>query len=113
MRCQSCGFEDPDEYVYCSNCGVPRASGPDVSPAPGPSAAVAGPPIVPPRPAAPPRPIPPPRSPSPPPEPSPQRSRRARLAGEGGPVQGQEFALDQAELVIGRLSNCALPVADQ
>ncbi len=108
MRCQKCGFEDPDEYVYCSNCGEPRASSPPVSPGPGPGAAVAVPPVAPsPRPAREPRPI------GPSPEAPPRQRRRARLVGLEGPVQGQQFALDQAELVIGRLSNCALRVADQ
>src|SRR5438874_2170246 len=28
MRCPHCGFEDPEDFVFCSECGQPRVSPP-------------------------------------------------------------------------------------
>src|ERR671937_493804 len=93
MRCPHCGFEDPEDYAYCSDCGQPRlaAAPPGAYPAagdyqiagayaqmappatPGPRAAYATPGLA--------------------------EGRSARLVGLEGPVEGQEFELSQPEMV--------------
>src|SRR5438067_7246531 len=111
MRCPHCGFEDPEDFVFCSECGQPLrlAPPPDPDTYAGPVHGVAGPPGVPPRPA---------RPAGPPPGPAgggtpPAGPASARLVGLEGPVEGREFALDRPEMGVGRRSECDIAVPDQ
>src|SRR5688572_28644555 len=98
MRCPHCGFEDPEDFAFCSECGKPRAGTPAGSFSPAPS--------------YPPPPPPGAYSPQLPPTPAVRpaygimpslgEGRTARLVGIEGPVDGQEFVLDQPEMGIGR-----------
>lgn len=124
MRCQHCGFDDPEDFPFCSECGRPRASAPPPAFAPPPAYY---PPEPPPPPAGqfggyvpgggfPPaltQPQPEPRGPAPyQPEAPAATGRPARLVGTEGPVDGEEFQLTQPELTIGRRSDCDIVVAD-
>ncbi|MCC7105752.1 MAG: FHA domain-containing protein [Chloroflexi bacterium] len=142
MKCNNCGYDDPNDDRFCSECGAPKAPAPPAPYVPGPGAylppapgpAYSSPPFqpqtddfnrgfplsgVPPAPPEPPfqsgRPVDlPPRLPSaiPLPLPGPSFPDFARLVGTDGPVQGEEFPLSRQEMTIGRRSDCDIVVAD-
>ena len=106
MRCPHCGFEDPEDYAYCSDCGQPRlaAAPPGAYPAAG-DHQIAGAYAQ----------MAPPATPGPRAAyatPGPTEGRSARLVGLEGPVEGQEFELSQPEMAIGRRSDCDIVVPD-
>src|SRR5829696_4088049 len=107
MRCPHCGFEDPEEYVYCSECGQYR----NPTPVPGvpvdPFAGSAGAHVPSAAPA-----IPDPRLAFHDDAPL-DEGIGARLIGLEGRVQAQEFALDRPDMRIGRQSDCEIVIPEQ
>lgn len=100
MRCPHCQFDgDPDDYAICTECGQPRLT---AAPAPAPEHQLGG---------AAPFAAGPPAAPFGAPALGPQ-GRSARLVGIEGPVEGQEFPLDLAEMEIGRRAEAAIVVSD-
>src|SRR5689334_1066981 len=107
MRCPHCGYEDPEDFAFCSECGQPRVPTPTPFQRPPgyPPAGPSGFGPTPPPPNVPMPPLPPPLPPMPPPgyqgpptpgirppygaSPSLAEGRIARLTGIEGPVEGQ------------------------
>ena len=107
MRCPHCGFEDPEDYLYCSECGKLRGATPPPGVPVDPFGGTGE------RAAAAQRPWPP--------EPSPgagydlpqAAGATARLVGLEGRVSGQDFPLTRPETRIGRQSDCEISIPDQ
>src|SRR5687767_2435414 len=91
MRCSQCGFDDPDDFAICTECGHPRAvpaqagqhgfaagGGPALAPPPG----------------------------------FPGDAPAATLIGIEGPVEGLEVRLDRPEMGIGRRADCEILISD-
>jgi pSer/pThr/pTyr-binding forkhead associated (FHA) protein len=96
MKCSRCGFDDPDDFAICTECGQPRAGGGMPEPygaSPYGFQSRGDPALGSPNQAGPDLPT-------------------ATLMGIEGPVDGQEFRLDQPEMGIGRRSDCAILIND-
>ena len=115
MRCQFCGFDDPEDFPFCSECGRPRAAAPPsdlgrpASPLNAPPVSGYSPPHSPPLP--PPHAVGHPVAPAAPAVGGPTVAS-ARLIGTEGPVEGQEYSVDKPEFTIGRRSDCDIVVSD-
>src|SRR3712207_5964721 len=104
MRCPHCGFEDPEEYVYCSECGQYRNPTPTPGASASPFAGAVGPHASPVAPA-----ISDPRLGFPGESP-PEDAPAARLVGLEGRVHAQEFVLNRPDMRIGRQSDCEIVI---
>ena len=104
MRCPDCGFDDPEDLAFCSECGRPRgpAARSSVAEAPGRGASFQSrfsPGALPTQVDAAPGGFP-------------DSAPPARLVGVDGPLEGAEFILDRPELVIGRRPDCEIRVPE-
>ena len=95
MRCSQCGFDDPDDFAICTECGYSRAVVANVGlPGEGQYGFQAGGSAL-----------------APPPGFS-GDAAVATLIGIEGPVEGLEVRLDRPEMGIGRRSDCEILISD-